>query len=100
MRIDRISSTFDNRKSQNYNFRAWDRIVVPENTKILWAERPINANSTSFYRLEWTKNITEVIEKFKNCNKVNVHNYGCSDGSEALSLEMLLLNIQMPKKLC
>ena len=49
-------------------------------------------NNTYFFRLPrfWDSMLPFVINKYKDESKVNVYNYACSDGSEALSLLMAL----------
>lgn len=52
-----------------------------------------NANITSFFRtdLDWENFITLISKKYKDAKKVNIYCHACSDGSEAYSLAMLLI---------
>lgn len=54
----------------------------------------INQNLTKFFRNQdfWDRFSQKLIGTYKNQTKVNIYSYGCSDGSEAFSLAMLLLN--------
>ena len=78
---------------QNYhtNFGTSYRKVVNKKT---WELGACYEASTYFFAngLQWNKFFNEVIEKYKNTPKVNVFSLACSDGSEALSIAMLLLS--------
>ena len=52
----------------------------------------INSNTTCFYRrdLDWRGLGDYLMYKYLDKDKVNVYSYGCSDGSEAMSLAILL----------
>lgn len=79
--------------AQNYytSFGTSYRKVVNKKT---WELGNCYEASTYFYvkGLQWNKFFNEVIEKFKNTPKVNVFSLACSDGSEALSIAMLLIS--------
>lgn len=52
-------------------------------------------NTTNFFRpdLDWKKFGNYIKEKYKNVSKINIFNYACSDGSEPMSLVILLREI-------
>lgn len=52
----------------------------------------VNRNSTNFFRndLNWKELTNLLSQKYAHTDKVNVFCYGCSDGSEPVSLAMLL----------
>lgn len=52
----------------------------------------IYENITRFFKrdLDWNKAVDNLIQKYKNVDKVNMYCYGCSDGSEPYSWAMLL----------
>lgn len=74
----------------NYNsgpaFHSNTRVVRDMQGKILYR------NTTNFFRddLDWKKFLDFIKEKYKNTPKVNVICHACSDGSEPMSLVMLL----------
>ena len=51
-----------------------------------------NSNTTCFFRqdLHWNEMATFMDRKYDKSEKVNVYSYGCSDGSEPMSLAVLL----------
>lgn len=53
-----------------------------------------NRNVTCFFRddLDWPVFVDKLINRYKNADKVNVHCFACSDGSEPFSLAMSLLS--------
>ena len=79
--------------AQNYNtnFGTSYRKVINNNT---WNLGDCYEASTYFFvkGLQWNKFFNEAIEQYKNTPKVNVFSLACSDGSEALSIAMLLLS--------
>ena len=81
MRIQNIDN-------KNLTFGYWVRRVDKVNKtgeKIL-----SHCNTTCFYRIDfgWEKAIKFLVDKYKNIPKVNVYNYGCSNGAEAYSFLM------------
>lgn len=76
--------------NRNVNFKAWIRRVDKINNcgqKVL-----SHCNTTCFFRPDfgWEKATKFIIEKYKDLPKVNVYNYGCSNGSEIYSFLMYL----------
>lgn len=71
-------------------FRSWKREVRTYNS--------INRNDTSFFRDGdlFAKLIDYIVKFFKNDSKVNLYNYGCSNGEEAYSILMYLIS-KFPK---
>ena len=67
-------------------FKSNNRTVRDKNGQFLYR------NTTSFFRedLIWDKFVELIKEKYKNTDKVNIMCYACSDGSEPMSLAMLL----------
>lgn len=51
-------------------------------------------NDTSFFRNQyfWVDLVKVLRDKYKNCDKVNVFNYACSNGSETYTLIMAMLS--------
>ncbi len=51
-----------------------------------------NSNTTCFFRqdLHWNELATYMDNKYRNSEKVNIYSYGCSDGSEPMSMAVLL----------
>jgi len=85
----RISNTYQ-QSNYNYspNFKSTLRTVKNADGKLLWR------NTTNFFRedLPWKEMVEYFALKYANVNKVRVLCYGCSDGSEPISLAMLLLD--------
>ena len=74
------------------NFRAWRNVVVDPTKVHISGTKPKHMNNTSFFRLGriWENFTNFIINKYKNTENVHVYNFGCSDGSEPLSLAMIL----------
>jgi len=56
--------------------------------------KPISENNTSFFRTDiedWNKFTNNLIKKYIDTDKVNIHCFGCSDGVEPFSLAILLI---------
>lgn len=68
------------------NFNSNERVVRNKVGEILYR------NTTNFFRsdLDWETLINHINEKYKNIDKVNIVCHACSDGSEPLSIAMLL----------
>ena len=94
MNIQRISNNqnYSNNLQKQTNFKAWRKVVLDPNKVHLVGDKPKHMNNTAFFRYGsmWEKFIKFITEKYKDTTKVNVYNYGCSDGSEPLSLAMIL----------
>lgn len=73
--------------SKQLGFQSWQRSTRNSYKKV------INRNDTCFFRdADFIPNLAKFLsEKFKDVQKVNVYNFGCSDGSEALSFVMSML---------
>ena len=78
---------------QQYNyqkptFTSWEREVHDKNGNLLYR------NNTSMFRsdIEWNLFSHFVEKKFENVDKVNVYDFGCSDGSEAYTFLISLLD--------
>ena len=89
MQVLSIQNNYNNKYS-NPTFNSWIRRVekVKENgTRVL-----THCNTTGFFRADfgWKNGVDYLVEKYKNIPKVNVYNYGCSNGSEVYSLLMRL----------
>lgn len=82
-----------NNTNKNCNFKNWNREVYAKSLN-LKSKQLLYRNDTSFFRDRdyWPKLLNYLIEKFKNIPKVNVYNFGCSDGSEPLSFIMYFLS--------
>lgn len=85
MRINNIQNSSLN--VTNINFKGFQRTITKPNKGLLYR------NDTWFFRNEgfWNDLTTFLKEKYKHIPKVNVYNYGCSDGSEPLSFVMKIL---------
>lgn len=92
MQIQSISNNQIYTKPAHTNFRAWRKAVLDPKKTHLIGDKPKHMNNTAFFRLGkmWENFIKFILTKYKNVEKVNVYNYGCSDGSEPLSLAMIL----------
>lgn len=68
------------------SFKSWQREVLTNNIMGTVKHR----NDTWFYRgdPDWTKLTRFLAEKYKEAPKVNVYNWGCSNGSEAYTFLM------------
>lgn len=84
----RINNLYQNRYTPQPSFKSSLRTVTNADGSILWR------NTTNFFRedLPWIEMVDYFAEKYANIKKVRVLCYGCSDGSEPLSLAMLLIN--------
>lgn len=80
-------------------FKSWEREVFKTTTNAAIKELK-HRNDTLIYRggSDWYWIVNKLLEKYKNTLKVNVYNYGCSNGSEPYTFLMELLTI-CPKKL-
>lgn len=91
MRISPIQNYYSNYKKSQPTFRAWSREVytVDENNVSKLSHR----NETEFFRNSYVWDLLPKFleEKYKKTDKVNVYCYGCSDGSEAYSFAMKML---------
>ena len=69
------------------SFKSFQRIIMKPNGGLL------NCNDTWFFRNEafWDDLTSFLKTKYKDVSKVNVYNYGCSDGSESLTFVMKIL---------
>ncbi len=87
MQINPVNNT------NNCSFKTWHREVFAKSYN-LKSHRLLYRNDTSFFRDRdlWVKLLNFFIEKFQNIPKVNVYHFGCSDGSEPLSLIMYFLS--------
>ena len=84
MNISPISS---HTKSQTRpNFRSTDRIIMKKNAGKAYS------NYTEFLRedLNWKKFVELIKGKYKHVKKVSIINHACSDGSEPMSLAMMI----------
>lgn len=86
MRINSITNTPYTYKPA---FASNTRIVRGKDGRLLYR------NTTNFFRddLNWKEFAAFIREKYKNAEKVNVFSYACSDGSEPMSLVILLKEI-------
>lgn len=82
MKISPIMSNSYN----NVSFSSCARIVKNKSGSIIYR------NTTTFFRndLDWNSLCMYIKDKYKNTNKVNLVCYACSDGSEPMSLAMLI----------
>lgn len=96
MRITSIQNNYlqNKNKSQSKkpNFQAWRNMVLHPNQTHIIGQKPKHMNNTYFFRLSkiWEPLAQYLLERFKDVKKVNVYNLACSDGSEPLSLAMLI----------
>ena len=83
---------FNRHKTTNPNFKAWTNVVFEPNKLYTSGAKPKHMNNTAFFRLNsmWENFINFIVNKYKNVEKVHIYNYGCSDGSEPISLAMIL----------
>ena len=95
MRISNIIPQYQSNRQKTPIFNAWNREVFQvygtgENA----IKEVIRRNDTSIYRTpEMWKFLTNLIgTKYKDTSKVNVYNYGCSNGSEAYTFLIELLS--------
>lgn len=87
MQITPIQNT--NNHIYKPTFQSNVRVVRNKSGKMIYR------NTTKFFRgdLDWEAFGKYILNKYKNTPKVNVYCYGCSDGSEPLSLAMLIKEI-------
>ena len=78
--------TFNPAYSYKPGFTSNTRTVRNKSGQLLYR------NTTNFFRsdLNWKEFGNFIKEKYKNVDKVNIFNYACSDGSESMSLVILL----------
>ncbi len=83
MQISKIST---NNQTYKPNFQSNTRVFRDKYGKMLYR------NTTNFFRddLDWKQLGNFIKNKYKDTNKVNIYCYGCSDGSEPLSIAMLI----------
>lgn len=83
MQVSPITSQY---KPYKPTFKSNERIFRDNLGNILYR------NTTNFFRddLDWKKFGNFIQKKYKDTNKVNFYCYGCSDGSEPVSIVMLL----------
>jgi chemotaxis methyl-accepting protein methylase len=88
-------STSNSNKNIKTTFTSNYRDVTDKLTKKL-----LYKNNSWFFRsdLEWKSLATELERKYKNVDKVNVHCFACSEGTEPFSLAMMLMEEMGPKK--
>lgn len=93
MKIQSKSQISYNRKN-NQSFKSNGNLVKDAYGRILYS------NYSYFFRedLDWGNFINILLKKYKNVDKVNIYNYSCSDGSEPISLAMLLIKNLGAKK--
>lgn len=84
--------TFNKIKTSKPSFKAWTNVVLDPKKIHKPGSKPKHMNNTAFFRLNsmWENFINFIVNKYKNVDKVHVYNYGCSDGSEPISLAMIL----------
>lgn len=72
--------------SKKYSFQSSSRVVLDDFNRVNYR------NTTQFfnYDLDWNKLSAYIADKYQNIDKVNVICQGCSDGSEALSVAIML----------
>ena len=78
--------------SNSVNFKHWERTVYKSGTTY-GIENVVRRNTTFFFREPaFWKYFTDFLdERFKNVPKINLYSYGCSDGSDPLTLIMKLI---------
>lgn len=81
-----ISPINTNQQAYKPNFQSNTRVCRNKYGELLYR------NITNFFRndLDWEKFGDFLINKYKDTDKVNIYCYGCSDGSEPLSIAMLI----------
>ena len=89
MRINSIQNTYYNHTPHNPQFKSWKREVFTHQRIGEIQHR----NHTWVYRdyAFWEKLAEHLTERYKNIPKVNVYNFGCSNGSEAYTFLMQLM---------
>jgi len=86
MRIYSVNNTNQYPKT---SFHSWTREICDPRKGV------INRNNTCFFRGRIIKELAELISyEFKNLPKANIYCFGCSDGSEPLSLVMAMLSLE------
>lgn len=86
MKISPLMQNYNTGINKTPSFQSSYRYTKDENGNVK------NSNRTWFFRsdLDWDNFADFVGRKYKNEDKVNVISYGCSDGSEPMSLAVLL----------
>lgn len=92
MRILETKNNYNYTKPQTPQFKAWRRLVLDMNQPYVIGGKPKQMNNTLFFRDKkvWEEKIPKILEKYKDTLKINCYNLACSDGSEPLSLAMLV----------
>lgn len=74
-------------------FVSWEREVFHKTQHSLVGELR-HRNDTEFFRdgQLWTWIVEKLVDKYKNVDKVNIYNYGCSNGSEPYTFLMQLFS--------
>lgn len=97
MKIRTQPIIYTNYPQKNLNFTSNRRAVfeVINGVKVLSRK-----NSSLFFKqdINWAKLADMFIDKYKDINKVHTQVYACSDGAEAFSLAMILLEKLGPEK--
>lgn len=85
MQISRLQ-TYNPPPPRKLSFQSSSRVVLDDFNRVDYR------NTTNFFRndLDWEKLSTYIEDKYQNIDKVNVICHGCSDGSEALSIAIML----------
>lgn len=94
MRVNSINNSYYRQNSPN--FKNWDRTVYKPTFIANAADEVLHRNTTNFFRPSltyWKDLVSFVNNRFKNVPKVNVYDYGCSDGSEIYSFIVTALSI-------
>ena len=76
-------------KKSNTTFKSWVRAVYkPEENGV---KKLLYRNDTAFYRDDMDIIIKYIVERYKNFQKINFHDYACSNGTETYSylIEMI-----------
>ena len=83
-----INNTYPTNYHYSPNFGTNNRVVTNLDKSVKWR------NTTSFFRsdLQWNEMVDYFIKKYENVDKVRVFCYACSDGSEPISLAMMLID--------
>ena len=95
MKLQSVQNSFVNNNSYSDKkpvFREWKRDVYRK-TQDLYGQELKHRNNTLFFRdgWYWSNLVDFLVNKYKNVEKVNVYNYGCSDGSEPYTFIMSLI---------
>lgn len=84
MRINSAQSNLNKKTNFTANYReVYDKVT----------RHTLYRNNSCFFRkdLVWDKFVDLLEKKYKNVDKVNIHCFACSDGSEPFSLAMMLI---------